>query len=125
MKESIIVIGNRYASSIKNEIELMPARIEEDIATGNFGGFMFHNLATKCEMLNEYYGEQLKSIGFNQLLITIHLIGVRARELQNTINHPWLSLMIKTDNIARNNFVDMCESFNKFCQKVLPILFFI
>ena len=81
MKEPVTTVANRYARSIKEEIRLLPERMKKHLDTFSFG-FIFHNLASPCEMLNEYFGAELRDLKFNYLMDKIEEIGRKARYFQ-------------------------------------------
>jgi len=119
-RESVIIIGNRYANHIKREIELLPERIGADIQSGDFGGFMWHNLASPCEMLVKYFGDELRALGFDNLVLKINNIGRLARDFQVMVDNGDFNNKEYTETHINNVL-----RFNKMLQELVPVMFFI
>jgi hypothetical protein len=134
-KESIITIANRYADSIKGEIGLLSKRIEKDVEENNYGGFTWHNLASPCEMLNEYFGDKLRAAGYANLVLQINNIGRTARDFDSIIkeiseleNHNYDSIKRKTqfpDALSEIDYLQRVQKFIKHLENLVPVLFFI
>ena len=111
MKESPIVVGNRYVNSIVAEIKLLEGRIEKHKEDMEYG-FTFHNLASPCEMLEKYYGTALRAAGFTFLMDKIQEIASQARAFERILETEG---KISTYIVIWNNYL----------KKLLPILFFL
>lgn len=120
--QSVITTGNRFLGSISAEIKLLPERIGTMIESGEFNGFWFHNLAARCEMLEGCFGEKIRAIGCENTMYEIGYIGDAAREIQDVLNEFNGKF---SDEQEKQIFVNNLLAFNKYCQEILPILFFI
>lgn len=122
-KECVLVIANRYCDSLKSEILLLPDTVKnlKSLKIGESPGFRLHNLACKPEMLCKYFCAQLEALGYSAQVVKIRQIGEQARLLQMTFE-----TFIHAERDDEWDFlIEELEMFKKYCESVMPILFFI